>query len=103
MKAVNKDIIEILKQCKVATIPDNINEVSKIAIPKTKQIEFELNSCYSISINHDKLVDFDVQFPNNISNLDIELLDMNNMFIKVFSPLWEGWLPKSCITIIRKL
>lgn len=36
MKAVNKDIIEILKQCKVATIPDNINEVSKIAIPKTK-------------------------------------------------------------------
>lgn len=103
MKVVNKDIIEILKQCKVATIPNNIEDISKIIIPKTEQMEFELNSCYSILVNHDKLVDFDVNFPNNISNLDIELVDINDRFIKVFSPLWEGWLPKTCIQITKKL
>ena len=60
-------------------------------------MEFELNSCYSILINHDKLVDYDVQINYNIDNLDIEVLDMNERFIKVFSPIWEGWLPKNCI------
>ena len=63
----------------------------------------EVGSCYSIHINHDKLVDFDVQINHNISDLDIEILDMNNKFIKVFSPVWEGWLPKSCIQITKKL
>lgn len=103
MRFVNKDIIEILKQCRVATIPDNIEDIPRIIIPKTEQVEFELNSCYSIIVNHDKLVDFDVDFPNNIFNLDIELIDINDKFIKVFSPLWEGWLPKTCIQITRKL
>lgn len=97
MRFVNKDIIEILKQCRVAIIPDNIEDIPRIIIPKTEQVEFELNSCYSIIVNHDKLVDFDVDFPNNIFNLDIELIDINDRFIKVFSPLWEGWLPKTCI------
>lgn len=103
MKFVNKEIIEILKQCKVATIPDNLDTEVKISIPKIEQIEYELNSCYSIFINHDKLVDFDVDFPNNITNLDIEVVDINTRFIKVFSPLWEGWLPKNCIQITKKL
>lgn len=97
MRFVNKDIIKILKQCRVAIIPDNIEDIPRIIIPKTEQVEFELNSCYSIIVNHDKLVDFDVDFPNNIFNLDIELIDINDRFIKVFSPLWEGWLPKTCI------
>lgn len=103
MKFVNKEIIEILKQCKVATIPNNIEDITRIIIPKTEQVEFELNSCYSIFINHDKLVDFDGDFPNNIINLDIEVVDINTRFIKVFSPLWEGWLPKNCIQITKKL
>ena len=30
MRFVNKDIIEILKQCKVATIPDNIEDIPRI-------------------------------------------------------------------------
>ena len=103
MRFVNKDIIEILKQCRVAIIPDNIEDIPRIIIPKTEQVEFEVNNCYSISINQDKLVDFDVDFPNNIFNLDIELIDINDRFIKVFSPLWEGWLPKTCIQITKKL
>lgn len=103
MRFVNKDIIKILKQCRVAIIPDNIEDIPRIIIPKTEQVEFELNSCYSIIVNHDKLVDFDVDFPNNIFNLDIELIDINDRFIKVFSPLWEGWLPKTCIQITKKL
>ena len=103
MKVVNKDIIEILKQCRVATIPNNIEDISRIIIPKAEQVEFELNSCYSILINHDKLVDYDVQINYNIDKLDIEVLDMNERFIKVFSPVWEGWLPKTCIQITKKL
>lgn len=101
MKFVNKEIIKILKQCRIATIPENIEDALKIIISKTEQIE--IGSCYSILINHDRLFDFDIDFNYNINKLDVEILDINDKFIKVFSPVWEGWLPKACIQITKKL
>ena len=43
MRFVNKDIIEILKQCKVATIPDNIEDIPQIAQILNKMYNEYLN------------------------------------------------------------
>lgn len=96
---MNDYIKSLLNKCKVAELPDDLDS-NDIIIEKTSALHLLVDNCYTIRINKDKLGN--IKFPN-LPELDVEVTDISTDEVKVYSPLWDGWLPKKSVKVIKKL
>ena len=108
---MNSRLTTLLKQCKVAEIPQLIDNEKSIIIKKIDTSNFEINHCYELKIDIVKLDVFksillsnwgDKKLPSS-EVIDVEIKKMLGQMVYCFSPIWEGWLPKNCLTIIKEL
>ena len=108
---MNSRLIELLGQCKVAEIPQLIGNEKSIIIKKMTIIDFEVDHCYEVKINLVKLDTFKSTLLLDWNNktlpsseiINVEITKINGQMVYCFSPIWEGWLPKNCLTVIKEL
>lgn len=114
---MNKDLLNELQKCKVATIP-NIEEENEIIINKYNNIDLIKGFYYNIKIE-DYIINEPADFtlssnwnrgtkpPENILSIKVE--DIQGKMIKVDAigkeskKIWQGWLPKKAIKILERV
>lgn len=123
---MNEIIKEQLKLLKVAEIPEFDDNTTEIAIPKQEAKEYNINvgKYYLIElenyiINPPETFTLHINWNNNIVPKDkymkVEIVGIMGKMIKVngvgydfvnkidLNTMWEGWLPRKAITIIKEL
>ena len=123
---MNEIIKEQLKLLKVAELPEFDDNTTEITIPKQEAKEYNINvgKCYLIGlenyiINPPETFTLHINWNNNIIPKDkymkVEIVGIMGKMIKVngvgydfvnkldLNTMWEGWLPRKAITIIKEL
>lgn len=124
---INKELIEQLHKCKVASIPAIDDNTDKIII-KCKSTSdganIRISSCYLVELSDLILNPSDqIQFHYNWNNgclpeykyMKCECIDIVGEYMKIYgvgydysnkkdlSKVWVGWLPLSQVTILEEL
>ena len=123
---MNEIIKEQLKLLKVAELPEFDDSTTEITIPKQEAKEYNINvgKCYLIElenyiINPPETFTLHINWNNNIIPKDkymkVEIVGIMGKMVKVngvgydfvnkldLNTMWEGWLPRKAITIIKEL
>lgn len=123
---MNEIIKEQLKLLKVAELPEFDDNTTDITIPKQEAKEYNINvgKCYLIElenyiINPPETFTLHINWNNNIIPKDkymkVEIVGIMGKMVKVngvgydfvnkldLNTMWEGWLPRKAITIIKEL
>ena len=86
---MNERLIELLNSCKVARIPQLTKDTKSIIIEKSTDIVLKEDFCYRLKL------------PDRVVDVEIQKLDLDKVYC--FSPLWEGWVDRKDITVIKEL
>lgn len=123
---MNEIIKEQLKLLKVTELPEFDDNTTEITIPKQEAKEYNINvgKCYLIElenyiINPPETFTLHINWNNNIIPKDkymkVEIVGIMGKMVKVngvgydfvnkldLNTMWEGWLPRKAITIIKEL
>ena len=123
---MNEIIKEQLKLLKVAELSEFDDNTTEITIPKQEAKEYNINigKCYLIElenyiINPPETFTLHINWNNNIIPKDkymkVEIVGIMGKMVKVngvgydfvnkldLNTMWEGWLPRKAITIIKEL
>lgn len=86
---MNNNLIELLNKCKIAKIPRIQPDTKSIIIEKSNKKTVEKDRCYTLNFN------------NRILDVEIQKVDLDKVYC--FSPVWEGWVNKEDIIVIKEL
>ena len=97
---MNERLLKLLSECKIAQIPQLINDQKSFIIKKLTSIPIEENKCYRIKLLDNSIIS---NFKSDTADVEIQKLDRINNSAYCFSPLWEGWIKFNQFNLIQEL